>query len=265
MDLINNAPENFGEAPRIAPHTADVKGGRKGGFIFGFIAVIFSLIGFFGCIVFGVGMLKDSAERKKETDFGEYNKFLIAVAAVDPAPFDDITAADMNELVEIAVWSIIGSDLEPDTYDYSSGELAVPVADVEAAFVKYFGNQLVIEHATVTGYGYEFSYNSDDGCYYIPLTTIEPLYTPRVTDSRTKGDTLILTLGMVNANSWKQDSDTGEISRPDPDKYMRVTLRKSGGSSYISALQSSASPETAIVEVFTETPSDETTQLSSES
>lgn len=251
MDLINRTPDDLIEPPTPSVPVTDGKKNKKGGFIFGLIAVIFSLIGFFGCIFFVAGQITDSAEKKKEEKLSQYNGFLLAVAAVDPAPFDDITAADMSELVEISVWSIIGSDLDPDKYDYSSGELAIPVADIEQAFVRYFGSQLQIIHQTVTGYGYEFTYNADDGCYYIPLTTIEPLYTPRVTDYETKGDTVILTLGMINANTWKQDSDTGELSRPDPDKYVKVTLRKSGGASYISALQSSSRPETALVEVFT--------------
>ncbi len=259
MDSHNNVPDSL-NAPSLGnkPSVGNVKS-RRGSFIFGFIVIIFSLIGLLSCIFWLSGLMRSSAKQKEEGDFGEYDKFLIAVAAVDPAPFDDISTARMNELVEISVWSIIRSDLEPDKYDYSSGELAIPASDIEAAFIRYFGTQLPIVHQTVTGYGYEFSYNSDDGCYYIPLTTIEPLYTPSVRASETKGDTVILTLGMVNANTWKQDTDSGDLSRPEPDKYVKVTLRKSGGSFFIAALQTTSYQETAIVEVFTTKPAEQTT------
>ena len=259
MDSYNNVPDSpnsptLGKQPPVGTQKS-----RRGSFIFGFIVVIFSLIGFLSCVFWVSGLVKNSAKQKEEGDFGEYDKFLLAVAAVDPVPFDDISTARMSELVEISVWSIIRSDLEPDKYDYSSGELAIPASDIEAAFIRYFGTQLSIIHQTVTGYGYEFSYNSDDGCYYIPLTTIEPLYTPSVIASETTGDTVILTLGMVNANTWKQDTETGDLSRPEPDKYVKVTLRKSSGSFCIAALQTTSYQETAIVEVFTTMPAEQTT------
>lgn len=232
---------------------------KNGSFAFGLITVIFSLIGLFSCILFALNYITNKSEEKKAEQFSQYNKFLISVAAVDPSHFDDITASSMEELIEIAIWSIMRSDLPPDKYDYSSGELAIPLNDVESAFIKYFGTQVPISHQTVTGYGYEFSYNAEDGCYYIPLTTIEPLYTPVVTASETKGDAVTLTVGLINANSWKQDTASGEISRPDPDKYIKVTLHSSGQGSFISAIRTTSLPETAIVEVFTNAVTEEAT------
>ncbi len=226
-------------------------------FFFGLTVVVFSLIGFFGCIFFSLNFFGNKSAQKKKAEFSRYDNFLVAVAAVDPDSFDDITAASMDELIEISIWSIMRSDMEPDKYDYSSGELAIPVYDVEQAFIKYFGTQVAIDHRTVTGYGYEFSYSAEDGCYYIPLTTLEPLFTPEVTEAETKGDTVILTVGFINASSWKQDSVTGEISRPEPDKFVKITLRTSGQTSFISAVRSSSLPETAIVGVVTTAPATE--------
>ena len=221
-------------------------------FVFGLVVVIFSLIGFFGCIAMVVDYIGDKNKIKSESEFSVYNEFLIAVAAVDPVPFDDITAAESGELVEIAVWSIIGSDLEPDKYDYSSGELAIPASDVESAYVRYFGTQLPIKHQSVTGYGYEFSYSEEDGCYYLPLTAIEPIYMPSVTEAVTKGDTVTITLGLVNTSAFRQDSKTGVVSNAEPDKFVKVTLRTSGGTVYIGAVQTTSRPETAMVQVFTD-------------
>ncbi len=222
---------------------------KRFAFFFGLIAVVFSLIGFIGCITAGVNFIRAQGEEKKSRDFDFYNQFLVAVAAVDPAPFDDITGASSEELVEIAVWSIIGSDLDPDKYDYSTGELALPVAEVEAAYTEYFGTDKPISHTSVTGYGYEFSYNAEKSCYYIPLTALEPFYTPRVTDIETRGDSVILTVGLINSNVWKQDSVTGEISRPEPDKFIKVTMRTAAGASFIGAIRDTNLPETAIVDV----------------
>lgn len=234
-------------------------------FFFGLTVVIFSLIGFFGCVFSAFNFFSNKGEQKKKAEFAEYDNFLVSVAAVDPDSFDDITAASMDELIEIAVWSIMRSDMEPDKYDYSSGELAIPLYDVEQAFIKYFGTQVTIDHRTVTGYGYEFSYSAEDGCYYIPLTTLEPLFTPRVTATEKKGDTVILTVGFINASSWKQDGETGEISRPEPDKYVKITLRTSGNASFISSVRSSSLPETAIVATATTVPAQTEEEASSQS
>ena len=220
-------------------------------FAFGLTVVIFSIIGLIGCVSFVIGQINDKSEQNAEAEFARYNEFLLAVAAVDPLPFDDVTAADKGELVEIAVWSIIGSDLEPDKYDYSSGELAIPAADIEAAYQRYFGSQLPIVHQSVTGYGYEFSYSSEENCYYIPLTAIEPVYEPCVTETVSKGDTTTITLGLVNSSAFAQDAKTGKVSDAEPDKFIKVSLITSAGSSYISAIRTTALPETAIVEVFT--------------
>ena len=222
---------------------------KRFSFFFGLLAVIFSLIGFGSCILTGIGFIKTQGEEKKSREFEAYNELLVAVAAVDPAPFDDITGASSEELIEIAVWSIIGADMEPDKYDYSTGELAIPLSDVEAAYTSYFGTDKPIVHTSVTGYGYEFSYNAEKGCYFIPLTAIEPFYTPDVTNAEKKGDSVILTVGLINSNVWKQNSKTGELSRPEPDKFNRVTLRASGGTTHIGAIRSTNLPETAIVDV----------------
>lgn len=222
---------------------------KRFSFAFGLLTAIFSLIGFGGCILTAVNFITAQGEERKSRELDSYNEFLVAVAAVDPAPFDDITGASSGELVEIAVWSIIGAELEPDKYDYSTGELAIPVSDVEAAYTRYFGTDKPIVHTSVTGYGYEFSYNAEKSCYFIPLTAIEPFYTPRVTEAETKGDSVTLTVGLINSNVWKMDSHTGELSQPEPDKFIKVTLRSSGGASYIGAIRSSNLPETAIVDV----------------
>ena len=55
---------------------------RKLSFIFGVVVVIFSLIGFFGCVVSGINFFKGRSEEKKQQNFQGYNEFLISVAAL---------------------------------------------------------------------------------------------------------------------------------------------------------------------------------------
>lgn len=232
---------------------------KKGlGFAVGLIIIIFSVVGVVLSVMSIIDYFEEKNEIKAQDEFTPYNKFFIPVAAVDPVPFDDVNSAKPEELIEIAVWSIIGSDLKPEDYVYTDKELLIPAEKIEAAFINYFGTGVSIKHTSVTGYGYEFSYNPEENTYYIPLTAIEPMYTPEVTEREVKGDTEILTVGLINTSSWKQDSSTGDITRPDPDKYIKVTLIKSGNSTHIASIRTASIPETAIVDIFTTSPTQET-------
>lgn len=224
------------------------KSKQHSSFIAGIIVLIFAVIGVINVFSHGINYIASVQDKKINAAISEYNTYLIPVVAVDPTPFDDIANAVPGELVEIAIWSIISSDLDPDEYDYSSGELAIPVEKVEEKFRAYFGSQTEIEHQTVEGYGYQFSYDKADGVYYIPLTSIIPIYTPGVTGSETKGGATIVTVGLINSSVWMQDNVTGELVQAQAEKYIKITLRESGGETYISAIQSTATPETAQVE-----------------
>ena len=214
-------------------------------FIAGLLVLVFALTGFIGILIQGTGYISSTSARREKEKNSEFNSFLIPVVAVDPTPFDDIATASKAELVEIAIWTILSSDLNPDEYDYSSGKLAIPVEKVNEAFYKYFGSQTEIKHQTVEGYGYEFSYDPVDSVYYIPLTSIIPVYTPTVIGSEKKGEATVITVGLINSSVWMQDNITGNLTSAQPEKYIKVTLRKTGKESFISAIQSSATPETA--------------------
>lgn len=214
-------------------------------FIAGLLVMLFALTGFIGVLIQGAGYISSASDRREKEKNSEFNSFLIPVVAVDPTPFDDIATASKSELVEIAIWAILSSDLNPDEYDYSSGKLSIPVEKVNEAFYKYFGTQTEIRHQTVEGYGYEFSYDPVDSVYYIPLTSIIPVYTPTVTGSEKKGEATVITVGLINSSVWMQDNATGNLTAAQPEKYIKITLRKTGKESFISAVQSSATPETA--------------------
>ena len=71
-----------------------------------------------------------------------------------------------------------------------------------------------------------------------------PTYTPKVVDVDKSGNTIVLTVGYLGGDQWAQDAE-GNMVAPEPDKYMKVTLRERDGAYYISALQSTLPPETA--------------------
>ncbi len=220
--------------------------GQRAQFVMGVLVILFAVFGL-GCAVFfsvkGVSSLR---ARRQQDRCAAYNTRLISVAAVDPDAFDDISAARMDDLIKIAVWRLIGSGVDPNRYVYANGELCLPQADVEAAYTACFGTQRPIVHQTAEGYGYSVQYSAEDAAYFIPMTTLEPIYTPKVVSVETKGGAAVVTCGLVSGGLWKQDRTTGDITPPEPDKYIRVTFRTASGAEYISSLQSLGLPETAL-------------------
>lgn len=209
---------------------------NKKNFVVGIIILILAFVGIAIVCVSLINIGIQKSQKNKENEINSYNSFLVPVCAVDPSSFDDITSADMSELIEISVWSIIGSDSSPDKYDYSSGELAIPQTDIESAYITYFGNTVPIVHQTVEGYGYRFEYSEDDCCYYIPLTGITPVYTPSVISVEEKNGLITITCGMLYSGAWQQDYETGTMVVPDPDKYITVTIRSKSDGDYICSI-----------------------------
>ncbi len=216
-------------------------------FIVGLIICALAVFGAVRLVSLCVSAVKNSAQEKQLIRSAEYNSLLIPAAAIDIEPFDDITGASMQELVEMSVWSVLNSAKDPSVYSYSNGELTIPAFEVEGAYVSFFGDEIPISHCTVSGYGYEFVYDDIANCYRIPLTSITPLYTPKIISVETKGDSTVITCGFINSGLYTQDPVTGELMVPEPDKYIKMTLRKGSSGNRIRAIQSSGVPETASV------------------
>ncbi len=232
-------------------------------FIIGLLVVIFAVIGIVLIIWNSVSYIKRTMSPGNE--YARYNEYLASVAAVDPDPFDDITAADTEQLLNAAIWSILNNDSTPDTYSYSGGYMLIPSSDVGNAYVSLFGPETVssLEYKTVQGYNCTFEYDSSTKMYKIPVTTIQPIYTPHVEEVDKSGSSIAITVSFLSSESWRQDNE-GNYIAPEPDKVMRITLREIMGSYYISAIQtvSSTIPEIVSFEpsVTTPTPNENSTE-----
>ncbi len=230
-----------------------------GSLIAGFLVILLAGYGVFQLAQLGINWYKGRNAEKETADTAAFYAYVIPAAAIDIDPFEDITAADMNELVEMAVWAVLNSGLDATQYQYDADELLLPEAQVSAAFTRFFGTERTIAHTTVEGYGYQFTYDAAGHVYRIPLTTITPLYTPVITETETKGDSTVLTVGYLNTGLYAMDSLTGELTAPDPDKFVKVTLRAASTGTYISAVRSLGVPEVAAtLPVYTTAGPDET-------
>lgn len=226
------------------------KGTHKLAFPMGMLVTILAAIGLVTVVVSAVKGFDGAIEKSQKLE--EYEKMLTPVVLISPDTFDDVTKADMSQLIEISIWSLLKSDISPDTYESTGEGLLIPKEDVEAQFVKLFGTEVTPVHSTVEGYGMDFVFDSAKGTYTAPLTGITPIYTPDVIEKTTLPNSIVLTVACLAGDGWEQ-GENGEMKAPNPDKYLKITLREKDGAYYISAIQNTSTPEIATTEEKTET------------
>ena len=219
---------------------------NKLAFPVGVIAIILAVIGLVTVVRFSVDTvsnLTDKTAAKKE-----YEQMLKPVVMFDPDPFDDLTQADVSQLLNSAVWALLMSEDGAEKYPYSEGEtfgIIVPQADIEKYFVNLFGTEIDIAsmHSTIDMSDYDITYDAALKSYILPITGVESAYTPKVYGIEEQGSSLILSVGYIGNSAWVQVAD-GEFTAPEPDKYMKITLReRSGGMMYVSSIQSTDGQE----------------------
>lgn len=223
------------------------KKNSKNSFAFplGVAASILAVIGLAAVIVFAVNTIKDLTN--KTADKAEYEKMLTPVVMFDPDPFDDINGADVSQLLNSAVWALLMSEEGADKYPYSEGEnfgIIVPQKDIEQYFISLFGTEIDISsmHSSIDMSEYDITYDAAQQSYILPITGVESAYTPKVYDIEKQGSSLVLSVGYIGNKAWVQIAD-GEYSAPEPDKYMKITLRERSGGMYISSIQATDGQE----------------------
>lgn len=220
--------------------TKKSKGGKNSlAFPIGVIASILALVGLITVISFGINTVKNISDKTAEKK--EYETILAPVVMFDPDPFDDLTQADVSQLLNCAVWSLLMSPEGTDKYSYSEGEnfgLEVPQKDIETHFINLFGTEIDIASmfSSIDMSEYDIVYDAALQSYILPITGVESAYTPKVYSIENQGNSDILTVGYIGNKAWVQIAD-GEYQAPEPDKYMKITFRERSGGMYVSSIQ----------------------------
>ena len=197
------------------------------------LAVIFlAVVGVISIVSSFASDISQKAEEKSREKFRVYEEFLSTVVMNDPDTFDDITQANKSQLISIAVWSLIEKNPEPDTYDYVDSGILIPLKDVEKELGLIFGPDVKYKHCTVDGgEGIEFRFSESKKGYIIPITGITPIYTPRVLEVKERESAITLKVGYLASSEWIQD-ENGEMTEPEPSKFMEITLSKNNEGGY---------------------------------
>lgn len=206
-------------------------------FIVGLVVIALVIAGIVSIFSFVSGKISTSRKNAQNKKLETYQSFIAPVIMNDPDTFDDVSKANQDQLIAIAIWAILDENSDPDKYEYTDGGMMLSQKEVEKKFSELFGPDVKIQNTTVDGGGVEFKYSEKKSCYIIPITGITPIYTPVVTEAVEKGNSIILTVGYLAGEDWAQD-ENGNMVAPEPAKYVKITLRKSGNDSfYVAAIQ----------------------------
>lgn len=220
------------------------KRNHTGSFVLGFILLAFAVFGIFEAV--SLTVQKVSEAREGSSKFVEYEQFLEPFVVIDPTPFDDISGAEPTDLLDAAISAMIYDGETMNTYDVFEGEvtgLLVPQGDVEAYFVRLFGTEIQMTHSSVSDSFYNVVYNSEKKAYIIPITSVDPTYTPKVYDMERTGSSVTLTVGYIIGSEWAQ-LEHGKYTAPEPAKYMKITLREDNDGYHIGSLRNSETAQT---------------------
>lgn len=220
-------------------------------FPLGLILIILAVVGAVTAARSGVDLVKnltDKSDRK-----AEYEELLKPVVMYDPDPFDDVSNADLSQLVNAAIWSLITKSDSAEAFSYSSDDnigILIPSEEVTEEFMRLFGPEVDIAsmYSSIDMSSIDITYDSAQNGFIIPITGLDVAYIPHITEVEKQGDSVILTVEYIGGKAWA-DYDSGEYSSPSADKYMKVTLRKGDNNYYISSIQALSSPEVADVTV----------------
>ncbi|MBR6360251.1 MAG: hypothetical protein IKS04_00515 [Clostridia bacterium] len=213
----------------------------------GIIVIIFALIGLAASISATVKFVKAKADDTAAK--ARYEEMLKPVVMFDPDPFDDLTQANKSQLLYSAIWSLLSDEAGMSKYPYSQGEtigILVPQADIEKAFTGLYGNEIDLAslHSSIDMSGYDITYDAAQKSYILPITGVEAIYTPQVIGIDKQGTSVILNVGYIANKAWA-DIDDGGYTAPEPDKYMKITLRERNGDIYVSSIQAADNQEIA--------------------
>jgi len=213
----------------------------------GILTVILAVVGLVTVVRFTADFIRNTADKTSQKL--EYEEMLKPVVMFDPDPFDDLTKADVSQLLYSAVWSLLQDEDGMSKYPYYQGEtigIQVPQEDIEKAFTSLYGNEIDIAslHQSIDMSKYDITYASALKSYILPVTGVEAVYTPKVYTIEKQGTSVVLNVGYIGSKAWA-DISGDEYTSPQPDKYMTITLRERSGGMYVASIQAANSQEIA--------------------
>lgn len=200
----------------------------------GLVFAFFVVVGIVSILTLGVRYISSFFD-----DSGDKEEFQLLIAplvALDPSPFSSIDKANDDTLMEAAIWAALSYE---DTTKYNrtpEGLIILPSIDVVKHATRMYGPSYSVNHRSIGSLDMEFTYESGQDAYIVPITSLSSSYTPIVEEITTSGNTKILRV----AYAQRSGSSGDIITNPDSQviaKYMEYVMIKDANGYYIYAVR----------------------------
>jgi len=195
----------------------------------GYTVIFFALIGLAAAVYMAAGLGAKLLD--KSALYEEYTHFIEPLANLDPMPFEDITTADPDTIIEACVMAAFEAKkaAEDEFEEDEMGRTILPQTDVEQQCRRLFGTDFELEHRGFRG----FEYSEDQKCYHMPPSGYMRIFIPKVVRSEHREDVTTLYVDYYS-NEWLVGNSENQQAAA---KQMEYTLRGKKGKEVISAVK----------------------------
>lgn len=205
---------------------------RHSYFLAGIVCFVFAVIGLVTSVLWCWDKVQHFAGSASLRE--ELADVIYPAAVVDLPAFDSPGELGAESLLSAAMVDILMYD-DLSGYPESFDVISVPAGDVLARAQRMFGAEIRTEFGTLHIAGETFYYDSESGCYNVPVSPVIFSYSPEVTDIKRNGDVCTVTvLYHSDLAKWQERSENFDGGS---EKTMQVTLLKSGDSYRITKIE----------------------------
>ena len=196
--------------------------------VVGALILLFAAIGFVTTVVLTANWVVAKIDNQEEKD--KFADFIYPLVMLDPPAFDSPSKLSPTTVLSAGAWNFI---MNADKSKYEKDEfgfLTVPQSDLEVYATQLFGEGLTFEHQSIGDAEFSFSYNTEEGVYYISESSLYFTYVPRVTQIDYRDNQIHLRVEYVAPDfMWRSaHHDSGEKVT----KIMEYILEENGSGSY---------------------------------
>ena len=199
--------------------------------VFGTFVLIFAIIGIIATVIMATRETINIVDNKSQKD--AMKRAVFPLVLLDPPPFDSIDKLDSRTILSAAMWDFIIYEDKGRYQKDDLNNLTVPAVDIETHIVNMFGKEAPIEHQELSDSELQILYDAENNVYSIPSAASMVTYVPKIEKITRKGDIYTVTVGYLPSGPVWGGDITGQKYEPEPDKYLKYILKKTGKDSYI--------------------------------
>ncbi len=213
---------------------AKAKHRRQNIAVFGAITIIFAIIGLVSTTMFSVNFVRSIFSNEKQIE--NFENIILPLVILDPPPFDTADNLDMTLKIQASIWNTLLNENRVKYENPMTGELTIPIVDIDSYAKKLFGPETELVHQSVGDILLSYTYVEESQVYIVPVMGKVQLYTPRVESYTQDGDTYTLNVGYIPPGGVWELNEEGERTEISADKYMTYTLEKVEDNYYITGV-----------------------------